>query len=148
MTHGQFSPTGTVDKHSVEVTNCFSVPHNESEDEVSGGLSCPCAGVAVILLGSPLGPPPHAVLCSSSMELLQFIEHRSVWTCFMCLFELVGGLLLFLSISSMDFWLLSFLFCFLRWLLTWNLLRICMNCTRKSLQMSSSWAGTLGCRGN
>ncbi|KAK4821233.1 hypothetical protein QYF61_016532 [Mycteria americana] len=25
---------GTVDKHSVEVTNCFSVPHNESEDEV------------------------------------------------------------------------------------------------------------------
>ncbi|XP_049625339.1 eukaryotic translation initiation factor 3 subunit F-like [Suncus etruscus] len=24
---------GTVDKHSVEVTNCFSVPHNESEDE-------------------------------------------------------------------------------------------------------------------
>ncbi|XP_015272862.1 PREDICTED: eukaryotic translation initiation factor 3 subunit F [Gekko japonicus] len=27
--------TGTVDKHSVEVTNCFSVPHNESEDEVA-----------------------------------------------------------------------------------------------------------------
>lgn len=26
--------TGTTDKHSVEVTNCFSVPHNESEDEV------------------------------------------------------------------------------------------------------------------
>ncbi|KAH0624360.1 hypothetical protein JD844_031756 [Phrynosoma platyrhinos] len=26
---------GTVDKHSVEVTNCFSVPHNESEDEVA-----------------------------------------------------------------------------------------------------------------
>uniref|UniRef100_A0A8C9L5V7 Eukaryotic translation initiation factor 3 subunit F n=1 Tax=Serinus canaria TaxID=9135 RepID=A0A8C9L5V7_SERCA len=25
----------TVDKHSVEVTNCFSVPHNESEDEVA-----------------------------------------------------------------------------------------------------------------
>ncbi|OCT55827.1 hypothetical protein XELAEV_18003316mg [Xenopus laevis] len=25
---------GTTDKHSVEVTNCFSVPHNESEDEV------------------------------------------------------------------------------------------------------------------
>nr|XP_044631016.1 LOW QUALITY PROTEIN: eukaryotic translation initiation factor 3 subunit F-like [Equus asinus] len=24
-----------VDKHSVEVTNCFSVPHNESEDEVA-----------------------------------------------------------------------------------------------------------------
>lgn len=33
---GQFPLTGTVDKHSVEVTNCFSVPHNESEDEVSG----------------------------------------------------------------------------------------------------------------
>ncbi|KAM9293869.1 eukaryotic translation initiation factor 3 subunit F [Gastrophryne carolinensis] len=26
---------GTVDKHSVEITNCFSVPHNESEDEVA-----------------------------------------------------------------------------------------------------------------
>ncbi|XP_023646901.1 eukaryotic translation initiation factor 3 subunit F [Paramormyrops kingsleyae] len=26
---------GTVDKHTVEVTNCFSVPHNESEDEVA-----------------------------------------------------------------------------------------------------------------
>ncbi|KTG44341.1 hypothetical protein cypCar_00010967 [Cyprinus carpio] len=26
---------GTTDKHSVEVTNCFSVPHNESEDEVA-----------------------------------------------------------------------------------------------------------------
>ncbi|XP_073208924.1 eukaryotic translation initiation factor 3 subunit F isoform X2 [Lepidochelys kempii] len=26
---------GTVDKLSVEVTNCFSVPHNESEDEVA-----------------------------------------------------------------------------------------------------------------
>nr|XP_015194579.1 PREDICTED: eukaryotic translation initiation factor 3 subunit F [Lepisosteus oculatus] len=26
---------GTIDKHTVEVTNCFSVPHNESEDEVS-----------------------------------------------------------------------------------------------------------------
>ncbi|XP_026566824.1 eukaryotic translation initiation factor 3 subunit F [Pseudonaja textilis] len=26
---------GTVDKYSVEVTNCFSVPHNESEDEVA-----------------------------------------------------------------------------------------------------------------
>ncbi|KAI4809555.1 hypothetical protein JOQ06_001452 [Pogonophryne albipinna] len=26
---------GTVDKHSIEVTNCFSVPHNESEDEVA-----------------------------------------------------------------------------------------------------------------
>ncbi|KAB1280629.1 Eukaryotic translation initiation factor 3 subunit F [Camelus dromedarius] len=26
---------GTVDKHSVEVTNCFSVPHHESEDEVA-----------------------------------------------------------------------------------------------------------------
>ncbi|KAK2089382.1 Eukaryotic translation initiation factor 3 subunit F, partial [Saguinus oedipus] len=26
---------GTVDKHSLEVTNCFSVPHNESEDEVA-----------------------------------------------------------------------------------------------------------------
>ncbi|XP_048358586.1 eukaryotic translation initiation factor 3 subunit F-like [Sphaerodactylus townsendi] len=26
---------GMVDKHSVEVTNCFSVPHNESEDEVA-----------------------------------------------------------------------------------------------------------------
>ncbi|KAI2668734.1 Type I phosphatidylinositol 4,5-bisphosphate 4-phosphatase-B [Labeo rohita] len=26
---------GTADKHSVEVTNCFSVPHNESEDEVA-----------------------------------------------------------------------------------------------------------------
>ncbi|XP_032128686.1 eukaryotic translation initiation factor 3 subunit F-like [Sapajus apella] len=26
---------GTVNKHSVEVTNCFSVPHNESEDEVA-----------------------------------------------------------------------------------------------------------------
>lgn len=25
---------GTCDKHSIEVTNCFSVPHNESEDEV------------------------------------------------------------------------------------------------------------------
>lgn len=33
---------GTVDKHSVEVTNCFSVPHNESEDEVSGNSCCPC----------------------------------------------------------------------------------------------------------
>ncbi|NXE89453.1 EIF3F factor, partial [Menura novaehollandiae] len=29
------SIAGTVDKHSVEVTNCFSVPHNESEDEVA-----------------------------------------------------------------------------------------------------------------
>ncbi|TRZ20185.1 hypothetical protein HGM15179_006927 [Zosterops borbonicus] len=28
-------PNRTVDKHSVEVTNCFSVPHNESEDEVA-----------------------------------------------------------------------------------------------------------------
>uniref|UniRef100_H0XZW1 JAB1/MPN/MOV34 metalloenzyme domain-containing protein n=1 Tax=Otolemur garnettii TaxID=30611 RepID=H0XZW1_OTOGA len=26
---------GTVDKHSVEVTNCFSVRHNESEDEMA-----------------------------------------------------------------------------------------------------------------
>uniref|UniRef100_A0A674PGC8 Eukaryotic translation initiation factor 3 subunit F n=2 Tax=Takifugu rubripes TaxID=31033 RepID=A0A674PGC8_TAKRU len=26
---------GTIDKHSIEVTNCFSVPHNESEDEVA-----------------------------------------------------------------------------------------------------------------
>ncbi|MEE6491587.1 hypothetical protein FKM82_016274, partial [Ascaphus truei] len=26
---------GTVDKHCVDVTNCFSVPHNESEDEVA-----------------------------------------------------------------------------------------------------------------
>ncbi|XP_064424506.1 eukaryotic translation initiation factor 3 subunit F [Latimeria chalumnae] len=26
---------GMVDKHSVEITNCFSVPHNESEDEVA-----------------------------------------------------------------------------------------------------------------
>ncbi|XP_003223181.2 eukaryotic translation initiation factor 3 subunit F [Anolis carolinensis] len=26
---------GTIDKHSVDVTNCFSVPHNESEDEVA-----------------------------------------------------------------------------------------------------------------
>jgi len=26
--------SGTIEKHSVEVTNCFSVPHNESEDEV------------------------------------------------------------------------------------------------------------------
>ncbi|XP_053330690.1 eukaryotic translation initiation factor 3 subunit F [Spea bombifrons] len=26
---------GTADKHSIEVTNCFSVPHNESEDEVA-----------------------------------------------------------------------------------------------------------------
>ncbi|MGH0168863.1 UNVERIFIED_CONTAM: hypothetical protein FKN15_055628 [Acipenser sinensis] len=26
---------GTVEKHTVEVTNCFSVPHNESEDERS-----------------------------------------------------------------------------------------------------------------
>ncbi|KAA0722536.1 Eukaryotic translation initiation factor 3 subunit F [Triplophysa tibetana] len=26
---------GTIEKHSVEVTNCFSVPHNESEDEVA-----------------------------------------------------------------------------------------------------------------
>ncbi|XP_026307469.1 eukaryotic translation initiation factor 3 subunit F-like, partial [Piliocolobus tephrosceles] len=26
---------GTIDKHSVEVTNCFSVPHSESEDEVA-----------------------------------------------------------------------------------------------------------------
>ncbi|KAF4018930.1 hypothetical protein G4228_010438 [Cervus hanglu yarkandensis] len=26
---------GTVDKHSVEATNCSSVPHNESEDEVA-----------------------------------------------------------------------------------------------------------------
>ena len=26
---------GTVEKHSVEVTNCFPVPHNESEDEVA-----------------------------------------------------------------------------------------------------------------
>uniref|UniRef100_A0A3Q4HPM7 Eukaryotic translation initiation factor 3 subunit F n=2 Tax=Pseudocrenilabrinae TaxID=318546 RepID=A0A3Q4HPM7_NEOBR len=25
----------TIDKHSIEVTNCFSVPHNESEDEVA-----------------------------------------------------------------------------------------------------------------
>ena len=35
ITLGLFSLTGTVDKHSVEVTNCFSVPHNESEDEVA-----------------------------------------------------------------------------------------------------------------
>ncbi|KAK0145675.1 Eukaryotic translation initiation factor 3 subunit F [Merluccius polli] len=26
---------GTIEKHSVEITNCFSVPHNESEDEVA-----------------------------------------------------------------------------------------------------------------
>ncbi|MBN3288299.1 EIF3F factor, partial [Polyodon spathula] len=26
---------GTVEKHTVKVTNCFSVPHNESEDEVA-----------------------------------------------------------------------------------------------------------------
>lgn len=31
-----FCLTGTIDKQTVEVTNCFSVPHNESEDEVSG----------------------------------------------------------------------------------------------------------------
>lgn len=29
-----FLLSGTIDKHSIEVTNCFSVPHNESEDEV------------------------------------------------------------------------------------------------------------------
>ncbi|XP_041038586.1 eukaryotic translation initiation factor 3 subunit F, partial [Carcharodon carcharias] len=27
--------SGTVDKQTVEITNCFSVPHNESEDEVA-----------------------------------------------------------------------------------------------------------------
>lgn len=48
LTHCPLSlpPAGTVDKHSVEVTNCFSVPHNESEDEVRGvlwaGGLCPC----------------------------------------------------------------------------------------------------------
>uniref|UniRef100_A0A8C5QUJ9 MPN domain-containing protein n=1 Tax=Leptobrachium leishanense TaxID=445787 RepID=A0A8C5QUJ9_9ANUR len=26
---------GTIDKHSIEVTNCFSFPHNKSEDEVA-----------------------------------------------------------------------------------------------------------------
>jgi len=26
--------SGTSDKGTVEVTNCFTVPHNESEDEV------------------------------------------------------------------------------------------------------------------
>uniref|UniRef100_A0A8C9KRS9 Eukaryotic translation initiation factor 3 subunit F n=1 Tax=Serinus canaria TaxID=9135 RepID=A0A8C9KRS9_SERCA len=34
-TTGEEGDAGTVDKHSVEVTNCFSVPHNESEDEVA-----------------------------------------------------------------------------------------------------------------
>lgn len=28
-------PAGTTDKHSMEVTNCLSVPHNEPEDEVA-----------------------------------------------------------------------------------------------------------------
>lgn len=44
-------------------------------------------------------------------------------------------------------WTSSFLASFsaflLRWLLTWNSLRTCMNYTRKSLQMSSFWAGKL-----
>uniref|UniRef100_A0A8C8YF04 MPN domain-containing protein n=1 Tax=Prolemur simus TaxID=1328070 RepID=A0A8C8YF04_PROSS len=29
---------GTADKHAVEVTNCFSVPHDESEDEVAADM--------------------------------------------------------------------------------------------------------------
>lgn len=33
--------SGTIDKHSIEVTNCFSVPHNESEDEVCIGTDLP-----------------------------------------------------------------------------------------------------------
>jgi len=33
---------GTSDKGTVEVTNCFTVPHNESEDEVSFHFSDNC----------------------------------------------------------------------------------------------------------
>lgn len=34
LCHAVFVP-GTVDKGVVEVTNCFAVPHNESDDEVN-----------------------------------------------------------------------------------------------------------------
>lgn len=108
-------------------------------------MSCPCAVCGCSFAGLPFGPPPHNMLCSS-LELLQFTELGSIWTNFMCLFCLVVASHSY-PFFSMNFWLLSFLSCLLRWLLTWNLLRTCMNCTRKSLQMSSSWAGKLGYRG-
>ena len=67
--------------------------------------------------------------------------------------DILSGPLLFvgsglLSCSPILLWTCGFLAFFsallLRWLLTWNLLRTCMSCTRKSLQTSSSWAGELG----
>uniref|UniRef100_A0A1W2PP79 Eukaryotic translation initiation factor 3 subunit F n=1 Tax=Homo sapiens TaxID=9606 RepID=A0A1W2PP79_HUMAN len=51
---------GTVDKHSVEVTNCFSVPHNESEDEVSGNPSCPSAVFSCSFARLPSRSLPHS----------------------------------------------------------------------------------------
>jgi len=42
MSHEYFISTslGTYDKSCVEVTNCFAVPHNEFEDEVSLFVRC------------------------------------------------------------------------------------------------------------
>lgn len=34
--------SGSYDKGAVEVTNCFAVPHNESDDEVSGNMKYKC----------------------------------------------------------------------------------------------------------
>ena len=38
---GWYATGHDITEHSVEVTNCYSVPHNESEDEVSGDLRPP-----------------------------------------------------------------------------------------------------------
>lgn len=138
---GPFSLTGTVDKHSVEVTNCFSVPHNESEDEVSG-IELPLCGLKLFFCRAPLRALPHTVCCapnqssSSSQSSAPFGQTS-------CAFSVWWAASHSYPYFSMNFWLLSVLSCLLRWLLTWNLLRTCMNYTRKSLQMNSSWAGKL-----
>lgn len=129
----------------MEVTNCFSVPHNESEDEVSGCLSCHCVvcscSFARLSLRLPLPPAQHVELITRS-STVQRAFFLCVHTCGASFVSwgwlLVLSFCFFLWTSG---FLASFSACLLRWLLTWNLLRTCMNYTRKSLQMSSSLAG-------
>lgn len=140
MTQGQSSFTGTVDKHSVEVTNCFSVPHNESEDEVGGNLSLPCVGCRCSL--APLCRPFLHSMLYSHLEPLQ-LKSALLHVHVLPVPLLAVGWPLAPSLRfSVDFWL-SIPAVLLRWLLIWSLLRTCMNYTRKSLQMSSFWAGKL-----
>lgn len=72
VTRGPFSVPGTVDKHSVEVTNCFSVPHNESEDEVSGICTAPAWSPA-----ARLWPLPRHCVWGSNQSGLQNASSQS-----------------------------------------------------------------------